>query len=169
MADIQNKHSVPRVQGMRRPARKKRPIKAKNSTKPKNSITKSKNHEAQNSTHKPRSSTRKHRSPKKPKKREKLPPLLRYTETKRGKTTVRRYPGRRIYRFEEIKGKPVDSVEVFTGGGNHAIDVLFQDKTAIHFTIEPGCTLETDYADWKTGNWRPIKHWPLIRSEGLNA
>ncbi len=99
----------------------------------------------------------------------KIPTSLRYTETKRGKTTVRRYPGRRIYRFEEIKGKPVDSVEVFTGGGNHAIDVRFQDKTAIHFTIEPGFTLETDYADWKTGNWRPIKHWPLIRSEGLNA
>jgi len=25
--------------------------------------------------------------------------------------------------------------------------------------------LETEYADWKTGNWRPIKRWPLIRSE----
>jgi hypothetical protein len=34
----------------------------------------------------------------------------------------------------------------------------------VHFVIEPGFTLETDYADWKTGNWRPLKKWPLISS-----
>jgi hypothetical protein len=94
---------------------------------------------------------------------------LRYTETKRGKTTIRRYSGRSIYRFEEVKGKPVDSVEVFTGGGSHAIDVRFADKSTIHFHIEPGFTLKTEYADWKTGDWRPIKRWPPIRSLGLNA
>ena len=90
---------------------------------------------------------------------------MRFTETKRGKTTVRRYSGRTFYRFEEVKGKPVDLIEVFTAGGAHSIDVRFQDKTAIHFAIEPGFILETEYADWKTGNWRPIKRWPLIRSE----
>jgi hypothetical protein len=30
---------------------------------------------------------------------------------------------------------------------------------------EPGFILETEYADWKTDNWRSIKRWPLIRSE----
>ena len=90
---------------------------------------------------------------------------MRFTETRRGKTTVRRYSGRTFYRFEEVKGKPVDLVEVFTAGGAHSIEVRFQDKTALHFAIEPGFILETEYADWKTGNWRPIKHWPLIRSE----
>ena len=90
---------------------------------------------------------------------------MRFTETKRGKTTVRRYSGRTFYRFEEVKGKPVDLVEVFTAGGYHSIDVRFQDKTALHFAIEPSFILETEYADWKTGNWRPIKRWPLIRSE----
>ena len=90
---------------------------------------------------------------------------MRFTETKRGKTTIRRYSRRTVYRFEEVKGKSVDLVEVFTAGGYHAIDVRFQDKTALHFAIEPGFILETEYADWKTGNWRPIKRWPLIRSE----
>ena len=92
---------------------------------------------------------------------------MRFTETKRGKTTVRRYSGRTFYRFEEVKGKPVDLVEVFTAGEYHSIDVRFQDKTALHFVINPGFTLETEYADWKTGNWRSIKHWPLIHSETL--
>ena len=142
MAAIQGKHSPSRAQGSRRSVHA--------STKPapiKSAITK------------PRASIRKHR------KRERLPPSLRFTETKRGKTTIRRYRGRTFYRFEEVKGKPVDFVEVFTAGEYHSIDVRFQDKTVLHFVINPGFILETEYSDWKTGNWRPIKRWPLIHSE----
>jgi hypothetical protein len=82
----------------------------------------------------------------KSKKRERLPPSLRFTETKRGKTTIRRYRGRTFYRFNEFNGKTVDFVEVFTAGEYHAIDVRFQDKTALHFIIDPGFTLETEHA-----------------------
>jgi hypothetical protein len=138
MAGIQSKHSSPRAQGSRRSV---------------------------HAATKPKSSPGKSRSRKKPKKRERLPASLRFTETKRGKTTVRRYSGRRFYRFEEVKGKLVDYVEVFTAGEYHAVDVRFQDKTEFHFVINPGFILETELADWKTGNWRPIKRWPLIHSE----
>jgi hypothetical protein len=78
---------------------------------------------------------------------------------------VRRYSGRTFYRFEEVKGKLVDLVEIFTVGESHSIEVRFQDKTALRFAIDPGFILETELADWKTGNWRPIKRWPLIHSE----
>jgi hypothetical protein len=152
LAAIQDKHSPSRAQGSRR---------AHASTKP--AVIKSAIAKPQTSTRRLRNS--KHGDPKKQKKRERLPPSLRFTETKRGKTTVRRYSGRTFYRFEEVKGKLVDLVEIFTSGENHAIDVRFQDKTALHFVIDPGFTLETEYADWKTGNWRPIKRWPLIHSE----
>ena len=148
MAGIEHKHSSPRTQGSRRSVRVL--------TKP--DLIKS-------TKTKPQTASRKHRSSKKPKKRERVPAVLHFTETKRGKTTVRRYSGRTFYRFEEIKGKPVDFVEVFTAGEYHAIDVRFQDKTSLHFVIDPGFILETEYADFKTGNWRPIKRWPLIRSE----
>src|SRR6476620_11346432 len=103
------------------------------------------------------------------KKRERLPASLRFTVTKRGKTTIRRYPGRSFHRFEEAKGKALDYVEFFTMGEYHCIDIAFEDKTAMHFVIEPSFTLETDYADWRTGNWRPIKHWPNIRSASFNS
>ena len=142
MAAIQGKHSPSRAQGSRRSVHastRPAPIKSART--------------------KPETSAGRHR------KRERLPPSLRFTETKRGKTTVRRYSGRTFYRFEEIKGKPVDFVEVFTAGEYHSIDVRFEDKTALHFVIDPGFILETEYADWKTGNWRPIKRWPLIHSE----
>jgi hypothetical protein len=98
-----------------------------------------------------------------------FPSLPKPVITKRGKTTIRRYPGRSFHRFEEAKGKSIDYIEFFTAGGFHCIDIAFEDKTAMHFVIEPSFTLEPDYADWKTGNWRPIKHWPNIRSAGLNS
>lgn len=142
MATIEHKHSPSGAQGSRRSAHastKRAPTKS--------AITK------------PQTLTRKHR------KRERVPASLRFTETKRGKTTIRRYSGRTFYRFEEVKGKLVDLVEVFTMGESHSIDVRFQDKTALHFAINPGFILETEYADVKTGDWCPIKRWPLIHSE----
>ena len=114
---------------------------------------------------KPQPSAPKHRSPKKRKKRENVPASLRFSETKRGKTTIRRYPGRSFHRFHEVKGKTVDFVEVFICADYNCVDVRFDDKTSMNFVIEPAFTLETEHADWKTGNWRPIKRWPLIHSE----
>ena len=147
MAAIQGKHSPSRVQGSRQSAH------ASTKTAPPKSQT----------------STRKHRSSKKPKKRECLPPSLPFTETRHGKTTIRRFSGRSFYRFEEVKGKIVDFAEVYTAGDYHAIDVRFQDKTALHFVIDPGFTLDTEYCDWKTGDLRRIKRWPLIHSQTLRT
>jgi len=153
LAAIQHKHSPSRTQGRRR--------RVHALTKP--AVIKSPIAKTQTSARRLRNS--KHGNPKKPKKRERVPASLRFTETKRGKTTVRRYSGRTFYRYEEVKGKLVDFVEVYTAGEYHAIDVRFQDKTSLHFVIDPGFILETEYADLKTGNWRPIKRWPLIHSE----
>jgi len=142
MAGIQDKHSPSRAQGSRRSAQVL--------TKP--AVIKS-------------AKTKPRTLPRSRPKRERLPPSLRFKETKRGKTTIRRYSGRTFYRFEEVKGKLVDLVEIFTAGGAHSIEVRFQDKTALHFAIDPAFILDSEYADWKTGNWRPIKRWPLMHSE----
>lgn len=115
-----------------------------------------------------RSSRRTQPARKTSKPRQRLPSLPKPIITQRGKTTIRRYKGRRFHRFEEAQGKPLDYIEFFTAGEYHSIDVRFQDKTAMHFVIEPGFTLETDYSDWKSGNWRLIKRWPLIRSQSRN-
>ncbi len=102
------------------------------------------------------------------KQRRRLPSLPKPIITRRGKTTIRRYHGRRFHRFEEAHGKPLDYVEFFSSGEYHSIAVCFQDKTVMHFVIEPTFTVEPEYSDWKTGNWRRIKRWPLIRSQPHN-
>jgi hypothetical protein len=89
------------------------------------------------------------------------PPVV----SRKGKTTVSRYSNRTFYRMEEAKGKTLDFVEFFTTNGYHAIEIGFDDKTALNLLIEPCFTLEREYADWKTGNWRPLKQWPVIRSQ----
>ena len=66
--------------------------------------------------------------------------------------------------MEEVKGKVVEYVEIYNSSDYHSIDVRFQDKTALHFVIDPGFLLEAEYDDWKTGNFRRIKRWPAIRS-----
>jgi hypothetical protein len=101
---------------------------------------------------------------KKRRRRRPLPLLPPAVVTRRGKTTIRRFINRSFHRMEEIKGKIVDYVEFFTSSESHSIDICFQDKTTLHFTIDPSFLLETEYADWKTGNWRRIKRWPTLRS-----
>lgn len=88
------------------------------------------------------------------------PPVI----IRRGKTTIRRYSGRSVHHMEEVKGKIVECVEFYTSSESHSIDVCFQDKTTLHFSIDPGFLLETEYANWKTGNWQRIKRWPTLRS-----
>lgn len=66
--------------------------------------------------------------------------------------------------MEEFKGKVVDFVQVFTSGDYSSISVRFQDKTSLDFAIDTCFTLEPDYTDWKTGNMRRIKLWPVIHS-----
>ena len=90
------------------------------------------------------------------------PPVV----SRQGKTTIKRYSNRTFHRMEEVKGKTVDFVEFFTSNGYHVIDIGFEDKTALHLSIEPCFTLEREYADWKTGDSRSLKEWPLIRSQG---
>ncbi len=94
-----------------------------------------------------------------------LPTLLKPIITKRGKTTIRRYDGRRFYRFDEIKGKTVEHVELFFCAEYHSIDVRFDDMTSLHFVVEPGFTLEAEHSDLKSDNWRSIKKWPLMHSQ----
>ena len=115
----------------------------------------------------PKSPQAKNPSRRKQRRRNKALPLLPPPVVSRqGKTTISRYSNRSFHRMEEVKGKTLDFVEFFTMNGYHVIDIGFEDKTALHLSIEPCFTLEREYADWKTGNCRSLKEWPLIRSQG---
>jgi hypothetical protein len=73
-------------------------------------------------------------------------------------------PGR-VLKFPQIKGKTLAEVEFSTTTEYHSIALRFHDKTELHFEIEPGFTLLAGYTDWKTGDSRPIRRWPVVRSQ----
>ncbi len=76
----------------------------------------------------------------------------------------RKKPGRGAFRFTEAKGKTVEFVEFYTGCDYHCVEIGFDDRTAMHFTIEPSFSVEPGYSSWKTGNERVLRRWALIRS-----
>ncbi len=73
-------------------------------------------------------------------------------------------PASGAHRFTEARGKTVDFVEFYTDAGFHCVEIGFDDRTAINFTIEPMFTVETGYSDWKTGDQRVLRTWAPVRS-----
>src|SRR5882724_5527427 len=78
-------------------------------------------------------------------------------------THSRKKRSRHFTYFPQVKGKIVESVEI--DADLNAITILFQDKTALSFDLEPRLTVFPELSDWKTGNWRGIKRWRAIHSK----
>lgn len=87
-----------------------------------------------------------------------------------GKTKPRR-SRRRLssdcVRYMEVQGKTVDYAELWTGPGNCSVTLWFQDKTCLHFNLEPEPRLgiQANYFDCKTGDQRVLKRWPVVLSD----
>jgi len=75
----------------------------------------------------------------------------------------RKKNARQLTYFREVKGKIVERVEI--DPDLNAIIILFQDKTALSFDLEPRLTVFPELSDWKTGNWRGIKRWRAMHSK----
>ncbi|HET9365130.1 MAG TPA: hypothetical protein VFP71_09005 [Candidatus Angelobacter sp.] len=65
--------------------------------------------------------------------------------------------------FPEVKGKTVESVEI--DPDVQCLTILFSDKTALSFDLDPMLVVFPELASLKTGNWRCIKRWPALRSK----
>ena len=76
----------------------------------------------------------------------------------------RTLPHRKFVEFTEMKGRTVEKIEFYTTGDFHSLSIDFQDKTALHLRIDPGFTLNADFADTKSGNVNLIREWPPIPS-----
>jgi hypothetical protein len=57
----------------------------------------------------------------------------------------------------------VESVEV--DPDVQAVVILFTDRTALSFDLDPRLIVFPELSDWKTGNWRGIKRWPALNSK----
>jgi hypothetical protein len=73
---------------------------------------------------------------------------------------------RQVTHFDEVRGKTVEFVELSLDTENYSIEIRFSDKTALIFDMEPepGLRVTPDLADWKTGDWKPMKRWRPLHS-----
>lgn len=68
--------------------------------------------------------------------------------------------------FPEVTGKVVQAVEVRPSETGYGIGIMFTDRTFLSFDVEPQMTLSImpELSDWKTGNYKPLKRWPSVKS-----
>lgn len=84
--------------------------------------------------------------------------MAEHKRTRSGKRRTRQFT-----RFPEVKGKIIESIDV--DPDVEAITILFEDKTALSFDLEPRITVFPELSGWKTGDWQRIKRWPPVHSK----
>lgn len=78
-------------------------------------------------------------------------------------THSRKKHTRQLIHFPQVKGKVVESVEI--DPDVETITIMFQDKTALSFDVEPRLVVFPELANFKTGNWQGIKRWRALHSK----
>jgi hypothetical protein len=79
-------------------------------------------------------------------------------------TRSRKGRSRRFPHFPQVKGKILADVELSISSDYRAVDIRFQDKTALTLCIEPCLQIVPVLADWKTGDYRLLKQWRPVHS-----
>jgi len=72
---------------------------------------------------------------------------------------------RKVLKFPQTKGKIIAAVELSLSTEYRVVDIRFQDKTALTFSLEPCFRIAPVLADWKTGNYRLLKRWRPVLSD----
>jgi hypothetical protein len=76
----------------------------------------------------------------------------------------KKVPYRRVLSFPQIKGKVIADVELSLSSDYRAVDIRFKDKTSLTFDLAPCFQVTPVLADWKTGDYKPLKRWKPVRS-----
>jgi hypothetical protein len=71
---------------------------------------------------------------------------------------------RRVLAFPQARGKTVERVELDVTPEYFLIDIRFKDKTALTFDLEPYVMVYPEFANWGTGEYKPLKRWRPVHS-----
>ena len=85
-------------------------------------------------------------------------------KTKATRSRSRKKAYRRVLAFPQARGKTVERVEVDVTPEYFLIDMRFEDKTALTFDLEPYVMVYPEFANWGTGEYKPLKRWPPVHS-----
>ena len=69
----------------------------------------------------------------------------------------------RILEYPAAVGKVVEKVTLTNEEDWHMITVRFTDKTQLGFQIKMRLEVKPEFTDWKTGDGKTLKRYPLVR------
>jgi len=69
----------------------------------------------------------------------------------------------RILEYKEVAGKVVEKVTLTNEEDWHMLTVRFTDKTQLGFQIKMRLEASPELTDWKTGDGKSLKQYPLVR------
>lgn len=84
------------------------------------------------------------------------------TPTKKKRPALRKPTRRQVLRFEEVKGKTVEFIEISADAEFPCVEIGFDDKTALLVLMDARITMEPEYSEWREGNQRMLRHWPVV-------
>jgi hypothetical protein len=72
----------------------------------------------------------------------------------------------RLVKFPQARGRTVEMVELSLDSDYHCVSIRFKDNTDLTVVIDPALTFQATYSEWKSGNQKVLKRWPVVRSHG---
>jgi len=84
-------------------------------------------------------------------------------KTKPARRTRQRRVASECVRYTEMKGRTVERIEVSLSSDYRCVSIRFEDKTDFTVEIDTRLVCEAFHADWKTGNMRVLRRWPILK------
>jgi hypothetical protein len=88
---------------------------------------------------------------------------------KKSAQKARRNPARRkapeheSVKFPEARGRTVEMVELSLDSDFQCVSIRFKDNTDLTVVIDTALRFQAQYSEWKAGNQKVLKRWPVIR------
>jgi len=73
----------------------------------------------------------------------------------------------RLVKFSQARGRTVEMVELSLDSDFHCVSIRFKDNTDLTVAINTALTFRAEYSEWKAGNQKFVKRWPVVGSGGI--
>jgi hypothetical protein len=70
----------------------------------------------------------------------------------------------RVHKFPMAKGKIIAEVELSISPHYDIIEIVFDDRTSLCFNLELRVQVAPELVCWKSGSYKPLKHWRPVLS-----
>ena len=69
-----------------------------------------------------------------------------------------------LVKFPQARGRTVEMVELSLDSDFRCVSIRFKDNTDLTVVIDTALTFRAVYSQWKTGNQKVLKRWPMVCS-----